>query len=303
MRCFSHVRPRLVYRNRNLQNFAACNRLPAGLDDLCHGYIKKVRNNCTGMTPEEADLYLKDLGLINPDSDMQRLWSFGKSLIGETEMQGLRNWITGGGGQAEEYLLNKCESDQFFRIIHSQKYDLFKQELIWLDTFLPSNALVADLGCNTGHLTTIMARMRPFSRFFGFDSLDRPLKKARRLKEAFKCKRLTFERHDVFGLQVTPKPDGLVSLQGVGLALSSKPHADAVCNIADSQAFFGLVERFENRDRFKSVCDNLESNGFICAHQSLLRVNSLFCKGHQPAFIFTRGYPNKQIPFDAITLS
>jgi SAM-dependent methyltransferase len=255
------------------------------------------------MTTAEADIHLKNLGLVNPGSDMQALWSFGKSLIGDTEMQCLKDWITGAHGSAEEYILNKCEDDPFFRIIHSQKYDLFRQELIWLDSILPPDALVADLGCNTGHLTTIMAKIRPLSRFIGYDHLNKPLEKARRLSEAFKCERLTFEHHDVFGLQVNPKPDGLISLQGIGLALSSKRHADAVCRIADAQAFFAIVERFEDRNELKAVFENLEENGFICAHQSLLKVESLFCKGPMPGLLFTRGLPNERIPFDKISLS
>ena len=255
------------------------------------------------MTPDEADIYLEDLGLINPGSDMQRLWSFGISLIGESEMKILRDWITGANGPAEEFILNKCEVDSYFRIIHSQKYDLFRQELIWLDSVLPENVLVADLGCHTGHLTTIMARIRPASRFMGFDSLRRPLNKAKRLVDTYKCEKLTFEHHDVFSLKINPKPDGLISLQGVGLDLSSKPHADAVCNISDTPAFFAMVERFENLDEFKAVYENLETNGFKCVHQNLLKVSSLFCNGALPAFFFTRGHPNKRIPFDEISLN
>ena len=254
------------------------------------------------MTEKQADLYLKDLELINPGSDMQRLWTFGVSLIGEKGMQNLKEWVTEKEG-GEEYLLNKCSEDPYFRIIHSQKYDLFRQELIWLDSILPPNALVADLGCNTGHLTTVMARMRPSSRFIGYDCLEKPIEKAMRWIKKFKCEMLTFEQRDVFNLQINPKPDGLISLQGVGLALSSKRLADAVCNIADTSAFFAVVERFDELDEFKAVYENLEQNGFVCVHQKLLKTDCIFKKGAMPGFVFTRGLPGERIPFDKVSFN
>jgi hypothetical protein len=254
------------------------------------------------MTTEEADKYLKDLGFINPGHDFQKLWAFGKALVGDREMHRLKDLVTGNYSDGEEQILRKCAEDSFFRIIHSQKYDLFRQELIWLDEVLPKEVFVADLGCHTGHITAALARMRPSSRFMGFDCLKKPIEKANLLRERFSCVNLSFEHRDAFDLQISPKPDGLISLQGVGLALSSKALADAVCNIADIPSFFIIVERFENMNELKAVYDNLAANGFICAHQHLLMVDSLFCKGAFPGFVFTKGHPNDPISFEKLVI-
>ena len=254
------------------------------------------------MTTEEADKYLEDLGFFNPGHDFQKLWGFGKALVGEREMHQLKGLVTGKHSDGEEQILRKCAEDSFFRIIHSQKYDLFRQELIWLDAVLPQEAFVADLGCHTGHITTALARMRPSSRFMGFDCLKKPIEKAILLRERFSCGNLSFEHRDAFDLEISPKPDGLISLQGVGLFLSSKPLADAVCNIADTPSFFVIVERFENISELKAVYDNLAANGFICAHHNLLTVDSLFCKGNMQTFIFSKGTPNEPIAFDSLII-
>ena len=128
------------------------------------------------MTPQQADKLLQEIGLFEIKSGPHH-YDKGVQLIGEDAMLELGGYLSGEHEDAEEYLLQKCAEDPYFSLIHSTKYELFREELLWLDKVLPENALVFDLGCNTGHLTTACARIRPKARFAKYNPIKPAIEK------------------------------------------------------------------------------------------------------------------------------
>ena len=193
------------------------------------------------MTPQQADEQLKQLGLfrVNTAEEHEQIVS---NMIGEEAMIELGSHFEGVHENSEEYLLEKCGEDPYFSIIHSMKYNIFKEELIWLDKVLPENALVFDLGCNTGHMTALCAKMRRSSRFVGYDTIAATLKKANQIKRDMGLENLSFENYDVMNLKTEPKPGGLIILQALGPYLDDPENIGKICNLADAKAFIILIE-------------------------------------------------------------
>jgi SAM-dependent methyltransferase len=142
------------------------------------------------------------------------------------------------------------------------KYNIFKEELIWLDKVLPENALVFDLGCNTGHMTALCAKMRKSCKFVGCETIDLTLKKADQIKSALGLDNLSFKNCDFMSLNTAPKPDGIMSLQAIGNYLDDPENIAKICNLTDTKAFIILVEAFRRQKELKSILKAFEKYGF-----------------------------------------
>lgn len=241
------------------------------------------------MKPEEADKWLQDLGFFH-SKGVQEHFKKGVSLIGETEMLDLVDFFNDDRENSEEYLLNKCAEDPYFSIIHSTKYSIFKEELIWLDQFLPENALVCDMGCSTGHMTAFCAKMRPKSRFIGIDSLPSAIKKAISIKESLNLTNLSFEQFDFTSIKTQPKPDGIISLQALGPFLDRPETIYHLSEYVDAKAFIILVEAFEEQEGLKNILKSFNKQGFVLA-----RFDKIDCGPNRrlkwmPAILLARGF-------------
>jgi len=249
------------------------------------------------MTPEQADQWLRELGLFCTNG-VEEHYKRGVKLLGAKKMSLLAEHFNGEYEDSERYLLEKSAQDPYFSIIHSTKYPIFKEELLWLNQVLPKDVLVADLGCSTGHMTALCARMRPCSRFIGIDVIASVIKKANCTKEKLGLANLSFEQHDFRTINTKPKPDGLISLQAVGAYLDDQATIFHLSNYVDSRAFIILVEAFEVEDGLKRILRGFQSCGF-----SLVRFDKINCgKGRKiktmPGIFLARGF-NK---FPAIDL-
>lgn len=245
------------------------------------------------MTPDQADELLRSLGLFDT-KNVEEHFQIGCSMIGDEAMFSLADHLNGEFDFSEDYLLEKCGEDPYFSIIHSMKFQIFREELIWLDKILPENALIFDLGCNSGHITALCAQMRRSCRFVGYDTLALPLKKANQIKQDRGLNNLSFENYDVFNLSTNPKPDGLIILQALGPFLTDTNNISKLCNLADQKAFIVLVEAFTKQRILRSVVEGFQENGF-----NLVAFNKLACgKGRKikemPALFLARGMDDKQ---------
>jgi SAM-dependent methyltransferase len=240
---------------------------------------------------EEIDAMLQDLGFF-PHKDINEFDRIARKRIGGKAMGQLIDYFTCKHENSEEYLLNKCAEDGFFEVIHTTKYDLFKKEILWLKDRLPQNALIADLGCHTGHITSILARLMPESKFIGYDLIDSAIGRANRIKEAYGIPKLSFECRDAFCISIDPKPDGILSLQAIGEALASKERVDRVCDLVDDQAFIVLIDRFYPGDEgmVKEMLGNFRQNGFQLSEFELLSYKSIYGERSLPAIMLTRGF-------------
>lgn len=240
------------------------------------------------MTPQQADEQLKQLGLFQVKS-MEEHAEIVTNMIGESAMLELGDHFNGEHENSEEYLLEKCGEDPYFSIIHSMKYNIFKEELIWLDKVLPENALVFDLGCNAGHMTALCAKMRNSCRFVGYDMIGSTLKKANRIKSDMGLDNLSFVNYDVMNLKTEPKPDGLMILQALGAYLDDPKNIVKLCNFVDTEAFIILIEKFVKGKELKVILKNFEKLGF-----NLIRFDKITCDPYQkvktmPAIFLERG--------------
>jgi len=254
------------------------------------------------MRPQEADKWLQDLGFFH-SKGVEEHFKKGVSLIGEAEMLDLANYFNADRENSEEYLLNKCAEDPYFSIIHSTKYSIFKEELIWLDQILPENALVCDLGCSTGHMTAFCAKMRPSSRFIGIDCLPGVINKANMIKEKLGLKNLSFEQYDFTSIKTQPKPDGIMSLQALGPFLDRPEAISHLSEYVDSKAFIILVEAFEDQEGLKEILKAFSLQGF-----ALVRFDKIDCGTNRrvkwmPAILLCRGFElTQKIDINTISL-
>ena len=157
---------------------------------------------------------------------------------------------------------------------------------------LPKDVLVADLGCSTGHMTALCARMRPCSRFIGVDVIPSVIKKANSIKEKLGLANLSFEQYDFRTVHTTPKPDGLISLQAVGAYLDDQATILHLSDYVDSKAFIILVEAFVVEKGLKRILKGFQSCGF-----SLARFDKINCgEGRRiktmPGIFLARGFDN-----------
>ena len=241
------------------------------------------------MTPDQADKLLQEIGFFQTKGVPEH-YEKGVQLIGEDAMLELGSHFNGEYEDSERYLLEKSAQDPYFSIIHSTKYSIFKEELLWLDQVLPKDVLVADLGCSTGHMTALCARMRPCSRFIGIDVIPSVIKKANSIKEKLGLANLSFEHFDFRTINTAPKPDGLISLQAVGAYLDDQATIFHLSNYVDSRAFIILVEAFEVEDGLKRILRGFQSCGF-----SLVRFDKINCgEGRKiktmPGIFLARGF-------------
>lgn len=262
--------------------------MPHLLDGFCDGAFKRIDNYNLGMTPEEADKLLQELGLFETKGIPDH-YEKGIQLIGEDAMQELAGYLNGEHEGSEEYLLEKCAEDPYFSLIHSIKYSLFREELIWLDRVLPENALVFDLGCNTGHLTVACAQMRPMSKFVGYDPLKPAIEKAMLLKDRYGLEKLFFECYNAFNIKTDPKPDGLISLQAIGCYLDDAKYIDILCNLVDSKGFIILIDNFVKLKGLKKILTHFKKNGFLLTGYDLLKPKGFHYIESIPAILLCRG--------------
>jgi SAM-dependent methyltransferase len=254
------------------------------------------------MTPQQADEQLKQLGLFRVNS-VDEHDGIITAMIGEEAMLELSSHLSGAHENSEEYLLEKCGEDPYFSIIHSMKYNIFKEELIWLDKVLPENALVFDLGCNTGHMTALCAKMRKGCKFVGYDMIGSTLKKANQIKSDMGLDNLSFVNYDVMNLKTEPKPDGLIILQALGPYLDDPKNVAKLCNLTDTKAFIILVEKFVKEKGMKTILKTFEKNGF-----NLIFFDKISCDDHtnvktMPAIFLERGlYVRPKLDIKSIRL-
>lgn len=240
------------------------------------------------MTPQQADKLLQEIGLFETKSGPEH-YERGVQLIGEDAMLELAGYLNDEHENAEERLFEKCSEGPYFSLIHSLKYNVFKKELIWLDRVLPKNALIFDLGCNTGHMTALCAAMRKSCRFVGYDTISLPLKKANQIKSNMGLENLSFEQSDFMNLKPDPKPDGLMSLQSLGHYLDEPENIAKICNLTDTKGFIILVEAFLKEEVLRSILATFEKHGFY-----LSLFDKITCGVYQeaetmPAILLERG--------------
>lgn len=241
------------------------------------------------MTPQQADEQLKQLGLFQVKS-MDEHAEIVTNMIGESAMLELGDHFNGEHENSEEYLLEKCGEDPYFSIIHSMKYNIFKEELIWLDKVLPENALVFDLGCNAGHMTALCAKMRNSCRFVGYDMIAATLKKANQIKSDMGLDNLSFENYDVMNLKTDPKPDGLMILQALGAYLDDHENILKLCNFVDTKGFIILIEKFVKEKELKVILKNFEKLGFNLIHFDKISCDAYTKVKTMPAIFLERGF-------------
>ena len=241
------------------------------------------------MTPQQADKLLQEIGLFETKSVAEH-YEKGVQLIGEDAMLELAGYLNDEHENAEERLFEKCAEGPYFSLIHSLKYNVFKEELIWLDRVLPKNALIFDLGCNTGHMTALCAAMRKSSRFVGYDTIDLSLKKANQIKTDMGLENLSFEHCDFMNLKPDQRPDVLMSLQAIGDYLDDPDNIANICSLAAKKASIIFVEAFRKEEVLKSILATFEKHGFY-----LSLFDKITCGAYQeleamPAIQLARGF-------------
>jgi SAM-dependent methyltransferase len=210
-------------------------------------------------------------------------------LIGKDAMIELAGYLNGDHEDGETYLLEKCAEDPYFSLIHSTKFALFREELLWLDKILPEDALVFDLGCNTGHLTTTCARMRPMSKFVGYDPLKPAIEKANQLKVQHGLEKVFFECRNAFNIKTDPKPDGLISLQAIGCYLDETKYIDVLCDLVDREGFIVLIDNFVKVSGLKKILNHFEKKGFLLHGYNILKPKGFHYISSLPAILLCRG--------------
>ena len=240
------------------------------------------------MTREQADKLLEEIGLFETKSVPEH-YEKGVQLIGEDAMLELAGYLNGDHEDGERYLLEKCAEEPYFSLIHSTKFALFREELLWLDKVLPQDALVFDLGCNTGHMTAACARMRPISRFAGYDPIKSVIDKAKRIKEQLGIEKLSFECHNAFNFTTDTKPDGLISLQAIGCYLDETKYIDILCDLVDTEGFIILIDNFVKVKGLKKILSHFDKNGFSLCGYNILKPKSFHYISSIPAVLLCRG--------------
>jgi len=240
---------------------------------------------------DDIDAMLQELGFF-PHKDTHDFEKIARKRLGGKAMGRLIEYFTATHEGSEAYLLEKCAEDNYFEVIHSTKYELFKKEILWLKEVLPDNALIADLGCHTGHITSILARLLPESRFIGYDLIESAIGRANKIRDSYLIPKLTFECRDAFDTNIDPKPDGILSLQAIGPTLTSKERVDCLCNLVDDQAFIALVDNFYTDDEkmVKEMLGHFRENGFHLSEFELITYNSIYGKRSLPALFLSRGF-------------
>jgi len=245
------------------------------------------------MTPQQADEQLQQLGLFRVDSVDEHA-GIAAAMIGQEAMLELGSHLNGEHENSKEYLFEKCGEDPYFSLIHSLKYTVFKEELIWLDRVLPKNALIFDLGCNTGHMTALCSTMRKCSRFVGYETIDLALKKANQIKSEMDLDNLSFEHCDFMSLKPDQRPDAIMSLQALGTYLNDANKISYICNLSAKKASIILVEAFLKEEVLKSILTAFEKHGFY-----LSLFDKITCGAYQdfetiPAILLRRGCDTTQ---------
>ena len=241
------------------------------------------------MTPQQADKLLQEIGLFETKSVPEH-YEKGVQLIGEDAMLELASYLNDERENAEERLFEKCSEDPYFSLIHSLKYNVFKEELIWLDRVLPENALIFDLGCNTGHITALCASIRKSCNFVGYDTISLPLNKANQIKNEMGLENLSFEHCDFMNLKPDRRPEALMSLQALGDYLDDPDNIANICSLTTKEASIILVEAFRKEEVLRSVLTTFEKHGFY-----LSLFNRIKCGPYQevetmPAILLERGF-------------
>jgi SAM-dependent methyltransferase len=149
--------------------------------------------------------------------------------------------------------------------------------------------LIFDLGCNTGHITALCAKMRKSCRFVGYDAISLPLKKANQLKSKMGLENLSFEHCDFMNLKTDQKPDAIISLQALGDYLDDPDNIANICSLTTKEASIILVEAFLKEEVLKYILESFEKHGFY-----LSLFDEITCGSYQevetmPAILLERG--------------
>ena len=254
------------------------------------------------MTPQQADMLLQEIGLFETKS-VHEHYEKGVQLIGEDAMLELAGYLNDEHENAEERLFEKCAEGPYFSLIHSLKYNVFKEELIWLDRVLPKNALIFDLGCNTGHITALCAAIRNSCKFVGYDTISLPLKKANQIKNEMGLENLSFEHCDFMNLKTNQKPDVLMSLQSLGDYLDDPDNIANICSLAAKEASIFLVEAFLKEEVLRSILETFKKHGFYLSLFDKIKCGPYQEAETMPAILLERGFiSSPRIDIKTITL-
>ena len=138
-------------------------------------------------------------------------------------------------------------------------------------------------------MTAACARMRPNSRFAGYDPIKSAIEKAKRIKDQLGIEKLSFECHNAFNFKTDTKPDGLISLQAIGCYLDETKNIDILCDLVDSKGFIVLIDNFVKVKGLKKILKHFDKNGFSLCGYNILKPKSFHYISSIPAVLLCRG--------------
>ncbi|HUM00625.1 MAG TPA: class I SAM-dependent methyltransferase [Mycobacterium sp.] len=163
------------------------------------------------LPPERAALLTRAAGPDNLARTAQFI-----SMLGEVEQKVIECFRRGGGLAYSEY-------PRFHAVMAETSGEVFDASLVngilpmaaGLPDRLRSGADVADFGCGSGHAVNVMAQAFPASRFTGVDFSDEGLAVGAEEAVGLGLTNVTFERHDLAGMDVTEAYDVITAFDAI----------------------------------------------------------------------------------------
>ena len=163
------------------------------------------------LPPERAALLTRAAGPDNLARTAQFI-----SMLGEVEQKVIECFRRGGGLAYSEY-------PRFYAVMAETSGEVFDASLVngilpmaaGLPDRLRSGADVADFGCGSGHAVNVMAQAFPASRITGVDFSDEGLAVGAEEAVGLGLTNVTFERHDLAGMDVTEAYDVITAFDAI----------------------------------------------------------------------------------------